>query len=153
MAGRCATSRCACSRTVPAAASTRTCCAQWSDDVILFSDRHPIADEERATLDARAIAVVDGHVERLVIADERVGAVRVAVDGHVEHLVVAHDRLHAGGLADGRASPRAAVFIRPAARAHADALGAALGCETHGSGLLRTDAGGAVRRAVATPST
>jgi thioredoxin reductase len=115
---------------------------QWTDDVVLFTHTHAITDDERATLDARGIAVVDGAVERLVVADDGLGAVRVGVDGQVEQLVVADDRLHGVRLADGRTVPRAAVFIRPALRAHPDGPGAALGCATLAGGLLQTDADG-----------
>jgi len=94
---------------------------QWTDDVILFTHTHAVTDAERATLGARGIAVVDGFVERLVVTD---------------------DRLRALQLADGRTVPRAALFIRPALRAHRDGLGAALGCELLEGGLLRTDAEG-----------
>jgi thioredoxin reductase len=93
----------------------------WSDDVVLFTHAHAIGADERATLDARGIAVVDGKVERLVVAG---------------------DRLHGVRLAGGRIVPRAALFIRPALRAHPDGPGAALGCETLAGGLLRTDAEG-----------
>jgi hypothetical protein len=65
---------------------------QWSDDVILFAHDQRVTAEERATLEARGIAVIDGVVERLVVSD---------------------DRLHAVQLTDGRAVPRAALFIRP----------------------------------------
>jgi thioredoxin reductase len=116
---------------------------QWSDDVTLFTDRHPIADEQRATLDARGIGVVDGLVERLVIADDRhLHAVRLSVDGRIERLVVADDRLHAVRLADGRTFACAALFVCPAPRADVDGLGAALGCELRAGGLLRADADG-----------
>jgi len=47
---------------------------QWTDDVILFTDTHAITDRERAALDARGIAVVDGRVERLVVSDDRLRA-------------------------------------------------------------------------------
>jgi thioredoxin reductase len=94
---------------------------QWTDDVILFTHTHPLTVEERATLDARGIAVVDGAVERLVVSE---------------------DRLRAIGLADGRTVPRDALFIRPALRAHADGPAAALGCELLADGLVRADADG-----------
>jgi thioredoxin reductase len=94
---------------------------QWSDDVILFTHTAALTDEERATLQARAIAVVDGMVERLVVSDDRLQALR---------------------LADGRTVARDALFIRPALRAHADAPGAALGCELLPGGLVRADADG-----------
>jgi thioredoxin reductase len=48
---------------------------QWTDDVILFTNRQAITDHERATLDARGIAIVDGPVARLVVADDRLRAV------------------------------------------------------------------------------
>jgi thioredoxin reductase len=94
---------------------------QWSDDVILFTDDHPVTAEERATLDARGIAVVDGAVERLIVSDDRLRAIQ---------------------LAGGRAIPRAALFIRPALRAHSNGPAAALGCELLEGGLVRTDADG-----------
>jgi thioredoxin reductase len=94
---------------------------QWTDDVILFTHVLDVTDGERATLDARGIAVVDGAVERLIVTG---------------------DRLRAVGLADGRTIPRAALFIRPQLRAHRDGLAAALGCEVLAGGLLRVDAGG-----------
>jgi thioredoxin reductase len=94
---------------------------QWTDDVILFTHTHAITDEERATLDARGIAVVDGQIERLVVTDDRLRAVR---------------------LNHGRVVPRVALFMRPAPRGHGDGLAAALRCETLAGGLLRTDAEG-----------
>ena len=54
----------------------------------------------------------------------------------------ADDRLQAVQLADGRTVPRAALFIRPALRAHADGPAAALGCELLADGLVRADADG-----------
>jgi thioredoxin reductase len=94
---------------------------QWTDDVILFTHTHPVTAKERATLDARGIAVVDGAVERLVVAEDRLRAIQ---------------------LVDGRTVPRDALFIRPALRAHQDGPAAALGCETLPDGLVRTDADG-----------
>ena len=94
---------------------------QWTDDVILFTHTQPVADAERATLDARGIVVIDGAVERLVVID---------------------DRLRAVALADGRTIPRAALFIRPALRAHRDGLAAALGCHLAEGDLVRADADG-----------
>ncbi len=94
---------------------------QWSDDVILFTHTSAVAAGERATLDARGIAVVEGAVERLVVVD---------------------DRLRAVVLADGRSVARDALFIRPALRAHADGPAAALGCELLAGGLVCVDADG-----------
>jgi thioredoxin reductase len=94
---------------------------QWTHDVLLFTHEHPITDRERAALDARGIAVIDGQVARLLVTDDRLRGVQ---------------------LTDGRTVPRAALFIRPALRAHHDGLAAALGCETLSGGLLRTDSDG-----------
>ena len=94
---------------------------QWTDDVILFAHETSITDGERATLDARGIAIVDGSVERLVVSDNRLRAVQ---------------------LANGRAVPRAAVFFRPALRGHGNGPAAALGCDLIAGGLVRADADG-----------
>jgi thioredoxin reductase len=94
---------------------------QWTDDVILFTHTHVITRDERAALDTRGIAVVDGPVGRLVVTDDRLRAVQ---------------------LADGRTVPRAALFIRPTLSAHADGPAAALGCELVAGGLIRVDADG-----------
>jgi thioredoxin reductase len=94
---------------------------QWTYDVVLFTHTHPVTAEERATLDARGIAVVDGTVERVVVTEDRLRAIQ---------------------LADGRSVPRDAVFIRPALRAHADGPAAALGCDLLAGGLVRADADG-----------
>jgi len=94
---------------------------QWSDDVVLFAHTSVVSPRQRATLDARGVAVVDGAVERLVVAD---------------------DRLRAVELADGSSVARDALFIRPALRAHPNGPAEALGCELLDSGLVRVDADG-----------
>ncbi len=94
---------------------------QWTDDVILFAHTAAVTSGEREALHARGIAVVDGTVEELVVANDQLQGVR---------------------LADGRTVARRAVFIRPALRAHADGIAAALGCELLEDGLVRADAGG-----------
>jgi thioredoxin reductase len=94
---------------------------QWTDDVILFTHTAAVTAEERTTLEARGIAIVDGTVDRLVVSDDHLQAIQ---------------------LADGRAVARDALFIRPALLAHADAPAAALGCELLAGGLVRADADG-----------
>ena len=94
---------------------------QWTTDLVLFAHTHAISDADRAALDARGIVLVDGAVERLVVTDDRLEAVR---------------------LADGRTVGRSAVFFRPAVRGHDGGPAAALGCELATDGLVRTDAGG-----------
>jgi thioredoxin reductase len=94
---------------------------QWTDDVILLTHTATVTDAERATLQARGIAVVDGTVERLVVEDDRLRGVQ---------------------LADGRTVAREAVFIRPALRANLDNPAVLLGCELRDDGLVRTDLNG-----------
>jgi thioredoxin reductase len=106
--------------TGPGSATHAHLLRQWTDDVILFTHEHTVTAEERAPLDARGIAVVDGVVERLVVSDDRLQAIR---------------------LADGREIPRAAVFIRPALSAHSNSPAASLGCDL-ADGLVWTDADG-----------
>ena len=91
---------------------------QWSDDVVFFSHSHSLTAEERAALDARGIAVIEGTVTRLSVVD---------------------DRLHAVELSDGRVIPRAAVFMRPSLHPHRDGLIESLGCEVGEDGFVRVD--------------
>jgi thioredoxin reductase len=94
---------------------------QWTGDLTLFTHGHAISDQDRAGLDTRGVTVVDGPVERLIIGDDRLQAVQ---------------------LADGRAIPRAALFVRPAPSARPDGLATALGCELIAGGLVRAEADG-----------
>jgi thioredoxin reductase len=90
---------------------------QWSDDVVLFTHAHAPADAERAALAARGIRVVDGRVERLVVSDDHLEAVK---------------------LAGGPCVSRDALFIRPALGPHAGDPAGALGCERGDDGLVRS---------------
>jgi thioredoxin reductase len=107
--------------TVPESVEYTHLLRQWSGDVTFFTHTVATTDAERATLESRDITVVDGTVESLVVAD---------------------DRLRGVELSDGRIVPVAAVFIRPALRAHPQDMGGTLGCERTDEGLLRVDAGG-----------
>jgi thioredoxin reductase len=91
---------------------------QWSDDVVFFAHTYPITTDERAALHARRVHVVDGLVARLSVSDDRLDAVL---------------------LTDGRAIPRAAIFIRPALRPPNDGLIQSLGCEVDESGFVLVD--------------
>ena len=93
----------------------------WSDDVTFFPHTQTVSAEERATLDARDIVVVDGLVAEVVVTD---------------------DRLRAVLLADGRVVERDALFIRPAVVAHEGSPAALLGRELQPGGLVRVDAEG-----------
>jgi thioredoxin reductase len=94
---------------------------QWSDDVLFFSHNDAVTASEQTALDARGIKVIEGTVVRLSIVDDRLDAVE---------------------LADGRAIPRAAVFMRPTLRPNLDGLVEALGCEVDEGGFIRADATG-----------
>jgi thioredoxin reductase len=94
---------------------------QWSDDIIFFAHSHQVTADERAALDARGIAVIEGLVTRFSVVD---------------------DRLHAVQLSDGRVIPRAAVFMRPTLHGDRDGLMALLGCEIDDGGFARVDANG-----------
>jgi thioredoxin reductase len=94
---------------------------QWSDDVIFFVHTYPITAEERVALQSRGIGVIEGLVSSFSIAD---------------------DQLHGVQLADGRAIPRAAIFMRPTLRASAGWLAESLGCEVDAAGFVRADAVG-----------
>ncbi len=91
---------------------------QWSDDIVFFSHSHSVTPEERAGLDARGIAVIDGTVAALSIVD---------------------DRLRAVELTDGRVVPCAALFMRPTLHPHRDGLIESLGCEVGEDGFVRVD--------------
>ena len=90
----------------------------WSDDLIFFAHAYELNDAEREQLDARGIEIVEGDVERLLVAD---------------------DRLRGVVLADGRVVERAALFIRPALRPRPQALLDQLGVELDDAGFVRVD--------------
>lgn len=94
---------------------------QWSDDIVFFSHSHSLSAEERAALDARGIAVIEGTVTAFSVVD---------------------DRLHAVKLSDGRVVTRAAVFMRPSVRPQREGLIESLGCEVGEDGFVRVDATG-----------
>ena len=119
-AGRFATSRSACSEPVPAPSTTRTCCG--SGRTTSSSSRTPPRHRERAGGARRA-----RHRRRR---------------GPVARLSSSTIACDAVQLADGRAVPRAAVFIRPALHAHDDGLIDSLGCEVDDGGFVRVDATG-----------
>lgn len=107
--------------THPAAAEHALLVRQWSDDVIFFAHTYRLAANERTTLGRRGVRAVEGGIERLAVAD---------------------DRLDAVVLVDGRSIPRSAVFVRPHLRPRADDPLHALGCDLDASGFVRVDADG-----------
>jgi len=94
---------------------------QWSSDVVFFSHNDAVTESERVALDARGIFVIEGDVAGLSIVDDRLAAVE---------------------LADGRAIPRSAVFMRPTLRANVAVLVDALQLVVDESGFVSADATG-----------
>jgi thioredoxin reductase len=93
---------------------------QWSPDVVLFPHTGQVTTEEREQLLARAVGVVDGHVARLVVTDDRLTGVE---------------------LDSGQVVARAAVFVRPRLVPGSDLL-ARLGCTHDDQGWPVADATG-----------
>ncbi|HXK15547.1 MAG TPA: NAD(P)/FAD-dependent oxidoreductase [Gaiellaceae bacterium] len=94
---------------------------QWSDDVVFFTHTQQISSDERATVEARGIRVVDGVVTRFEVEN---------------------DQLTGVALAGGHVVARTAVFIRPAGLPHTDGLLDQLGCERDEAGFPAVDASG-----------
>lgn len=90
---------------------------QWSDDIVYFSNREPVDDEDLERFGARGIRVVDGEIARVVVENDRLTGVE---------------------LASGEVVPLAAVFVRPRLVPHAGLL-AGLGCATDANGWVTTD--------------
>ncbi|SIM54726.1 NAD(P)/FAD-dependent oxidoreductase [Micromonospora cremea] len=93
---------------------------QWSADIVLFPHTDTLTVDQRHQLAARAIGVVDGHVRRLVVGDDRLSGVE---------------------LEDGRLIRRAAVFVRPRFVPNNDLL-LAMGCAVDDRGWVVIDAAG-----------
>ena len=96
-AGRCATGRSACSDR-PGSVEHAHLLRQWSDDVVLFTHTYAVTEPSAPALHARGIGVVDGVVERLVVATTACSGVSSTTAATV---------------------PRDALFMRPALRARA----------------------------------
>jgi thioredoxin reductase len=93
---------------------------QWSADVLLFPSTDELSAAAREQLTARAVGVVDGRVERLVVGD---------------------DRLRGIELADGRIVARTAAFVRPRFVPRTGLL-VHLGCTVDANGWVVADATG-----------
>ncbi|WP_331770273.1 NAD(P)/FAD-dependent oxidoreductase (plasmid) [Embleya sp. NBC_00888] len=93
---------------------------QWSHDVVFFAHTLDLGAPERERLAARGVAVVDGVIKRLVVAEDRVRGVETV---------------------DGRVFPRRAVFVVPRMVPH-DTLLTELGCARDENGRVGTDDAG-----------
>jgi thioredoxin reductase len=108
-------------RTGPGSVEHAQLLRQWSDDVIFFAHGQGLTEVERGQLRARAIQVVEGEVQRLVVEE---------------------DRLTGVALVDGRVFDRAAVFVRPTMRPRLDGLLEGIGCELDELGFVVVDGTG-----------
>jgi thioredoxin reductase len=93
---------------------------QWSADVVLFANGLELTVDQRESLAARDIAVVDGPVIRIVVNDDRLSGVEVAPD---------------------RVIDRSVVFVRPRFVPNNDVL-VGLGCATDPAGWVVADGTG-----------
>ena len=93
---------------------------QWADDVVFFTQTATLTATERAQLVARAIGIVDGPVQRVLVEDGRLSGVE---------------------MDDGRVVPRAALFVPPRFLPNNDLL-AGLGCDLDDNGWVTTGPNG-----------
>ena len=94
---------------------------QWTHDLVYFTPPDTLTTTERAQLVARAIGVVEGTIEQLVIDED--------------------DRLRGVQLADGCVVPRDALFVPPRFVPN-NRLLVDLGCEVNDDGWVTTDGTG-----------
>ena len=93
---------------------------QWTHDLVYFTPPDTLTDTQRSELVARAIGIVEGAVEQLVITDDQLRGVR---------------------LADGRTVPREALFVPPVFVPNSRLL-VDLGCDADDAGWVATDPSG-----------
>ena len=90
---------------------------QWTDDLIYFTPPDTLTTAERTQLAARAVSVIEGTVEQLVVDDDRLRGVQ---------------------LGDGCVVPRDALFVPPRFVPNNQLL-VDLGCGVDGDGWITTD--------------
>jgi thioredoxin reductase len=93
---------------------------QWAKDVVLFIPPGILTVQQRTELTARAIGVVEGAVQRVVVEDGRLSGVETA---------------------DGRLVPRGALFVPPRFVPNNGLLDG-LGCEMDDAGWVVLDGAG-----------
>jgi thioredoxin reductase len=91
---------------------------QWTHDLVYFTPPERLTSVERTELLARAIGVVEGTIDQVVVDDE--------------------DHLRGVQLADGRIVPRDALFVPPRLVPNHDLL-TDLGCRMNDQGWVITD--------------
>jgi thioredoxin reductase len=90
---------------------------QWTHDLVYFSPPNTLTTTERFELVSRAIGVVEGTVEKLVVDDDQLRGVQ---------------------MDDGCVVPRDVLFVPPRFVPHSDLL-AGLGCALDHNGWVTTD--------------
>jgi thioredoxin reductase len=93
---------------------------QWTDDLVYFTPPGTLTTAERTELAARAIGVVEGTIDRLIIDNDQLRGVR---------------------LDDGRVVRRDALFVPPRFVPNNHLL-VGLGCDLDGDGWISTDDSG-----------
>jgi thioredoxin reductase len=93
---------------------------QWSHDVVYFTPPDTLTADDRDQLVARAIGVVEGTIEQLVIDDDKLRGVQ---------------------MSDGCVVPRDALFVPPRFVPNNHLL-VPLGCDVDGDGWVTTDTTG-----------
>ena len=118
-AGRSATSRSASCGTDRRRSGTPQIVRQWTDDLVLFAPAGTLTTAQHSQLAARAVGVVEGAVDEIIVEDDHLTGVRV----------------------DDRVIPRAAVFVPPRFVPNNDVL-TGIGCELDEQGWVVTGANG-----------
>jgi thioredoxin reductase len=93
---------------------------QWTADLVLFAPAETLTNAQRSELVARAIGVVEGAVERVLVEDDQLCGVQ---------------------MADGRIVPRTAVFVPPRFVPN-DGVLTGVGCDLDDNGWVVTGANG-----------
>lgn len=93
---------------------------QWADDLVFFAPTDTLSPAERSQLAARAIGIIEGTVERVLVEDDRLCGVE---------------------LDDGRTVRRGALFVPPRFVPNNELL-VGLGCDIDERGWVTTDISG-----------
>jgi thioredoxin reductase len=93
---------------------------QWTNDLVYFTPPGILTDAERSELVARAIGVIEGEIDQLVIDDDELRGVQ---------------------LADGWVVPRDALFVPPRFIPNNELL-VRVGCEVDADGWVTADGTG-----------
>jgi thioredoxin reductase len=94
---------------------------QWTHDLVLFAPEGTLTALDRSHLVARAVGVVEGSID---------------------HLVVEDDVLRGVAMTDGRVIPRTVLFVPPRFVPHTELL-VGVGCDLDADGWVTTGANGA----------